>query len=97
MLQLDATLYVNPHVYLVQKRLNVLVESVKNIQKTAAVRARKSPLQDTDLNLIFLITHHLEEQKEGIGKKIKEIFIGKTPVGKSAIYCLSQMLNFLFR
>ena len=40
----------------------------------------------SDLNLLFLIKHHLEETREGINKKLNKILIGKTHVERNTIY-----------
>ena len=49
----------------------------------------------SDLNLLFLIKHHLEEIGEGIIKKLNKILIGKTPVNRNAIYYFYQNLCLL--
>ena len=44
----------------------------------------------SDLNLNFLIKHHLEEIGEGIIKKFDKIIIGKTFLDRNAIYYFYQ-------
>ena len=46
----------------------------------------------SDLNLLFLIKHHLEEIRKGIIKKLNKILIGKTPVKRNAFYYSYQNL-----
>ena len=50
--------------------------------------------KNSDLNLLILINHHLEELKEGIVKNWNEILIGKTPVLRNTIYYFSQKWVF---
>ena len=45
-----------------------------------------SKILKSDLNLMFLIKHHLEKIREGINKKLNKILIGKTHVERSTVY-----------
>ena len=48
----------------------------------------------SDLNLLFLIKHHMEEIREGFIKKNNKILIGKTCVKRNYIYYFYQFFCF---
>ena len=75
--------------------LNQIVIQFVPSKKLLSISPFFSIFLKSDLNLLFLIKHHLEEIGEGIIKKFNKILIGKTHVNRNAIYYFYQNVCLL--